>query len=451
MNKKTKNYLVRQKASSAKKNSQGQKNKYAIRCLLASLLLVSCFLIFHQASAESISNIGGCGFLEEGSDKRKECEGYAKEIEIYSEIIDIKQQQSATLSKQISIADSKIANVQDQIETSKQKIDDFNSQISRIEKQIQEKNALMESQRKILATLVQSYYEVNLASPVISYLTDGNIASFIVKKDRIAQVGDKIKELVDSVRKTKEDFELQGKEVEKKKGEIVLMHEELKDQNSDLESVRLQKETLIVQTNGEEARYQQLLARVEAQKKELFDFNSASNINSVLDSIAKYPKPIKKYWASDWYFSQTDSRWSNIKIGGTNYLMSGYGCAITSTAMVFKFNGENHTPKTVLTSSEFIKKGQAIIYWPDSWYKTSFTKESILTQLKNNKVVIAHIKKGSTDGHFVVIHNYDPIADDYVVNDPYFGANLYLKTSLDAMAKVDTFIKTSINYIIITN
>lgn len=243
------------------------KNKYLILALILTLSVGMFFSLRKIGVAESESIADGLAQdnLKEQEEREEKIKELEKRADIYREIIDIKQKQGETLSNQLSITDSSISKIQAQIAISKSTIDDYNSQISRIERQIKEKTELMESQRKILTRLIQSYYEVNLTSPVISYLTDGNIASFIVKKDRIAQTGDKIKELVDSVRKIKEDFESQNKELDKKKREVVSTHEKLRDQNGDLVSVKMQKEKLIAQTKGEEARYTSLLEKVQEQ------------------------------------------------------------------------------------------------------------------------------------------------------------------------------------------
>lgn len=440
-------------------------NKKLFPTLAVAMFFVMYFFILHQVRAESISGLNSsvsssdCGLFEEGSDERKKCEELQKRADIYREIIDIKKKQGETLNNQLSITDSSIQEVQTQIEVSKQQIDDFNSQITRIEAQIKERGDVITTQKEILANLVQAYYEVNLASPIISYLANGNIASFIVNKDRISQTGDKIAELVSSVKSIKNDLEAQSIQLDKKKGEFVMTNEKLQKQGSTLESAKKQKANLLAQTKGEEARYTQLLQRVEQQKQELLDidqFFAASGL-----SVDSYPKPDSKYFASaGWYFSQRDPRWADETIGNTKTLMKSYGCAVTAVAMVFKEHGGNIDPGEL--SSEPIFSGD-LINWPISWMSPRLVLTGsgkghgnidwtiIDSQIAKNNPVIVYIGKTvGKGGHYVVIHHKTKDGK-YVVHDPYFGPNIYLDTTRALVGAMGTSSSTNIDQMIIYN
>lgn len=397
---------------------------------------------------------------KEQDENDKKIEELEKRAEIYRDIIDIKKKQSETLSGQLSVTDSNIAHVQTLIDINKRKIDDFNSQILRIEKQIKEKEDLMELQKKVLSKMMQSYYEASLSSPVVVYLNDDNLASFIVKKDRIAQTGDKMREMVISVKNIKAELEMQTEEVEKKKEEVVSARENLNEKSEDLEAIKLQKENLLTQTKGEEARYQQLLARVEAQKQELLDideFFAASGL-----SADSYPKPDSKYFASnDWFYSQRDPKWGNDTIGNTRTLMKSYGCAVTAVAMVFRQHGASITPGTLAKQSIF---SGDLINWPNSWPGSpaitltangkahgNINWSVIDSQIKKNYPVIIFIKRSiGGNGHYVVVH-HKTSDGKYVVHDPYFGANIFLDTSRALVGAMGKPSATSMDQMIIYN
>lgn len=242
-----------------------QKNIFQNRFLLVLIVLSASFFLWQEGDANSPS------ITELSSDSKnaqKKIEELEKRADIYREIINIKKKQSETLSDQLEVTTESIDQVQSQIDLSKQKIDDYNGQISRLEGQIKEKNEVIVSQKRILTDLVQAFYEVNQASPVVSYLNDGNIASFMVTKDRLAQTGDKINELVVSIKKIKEDLEKQSTEIDESKKEVVLAHEKLQNQNQDLESAKKQRETLLAQTKSDESKYQNLLKKTQEQIQE---------------------------------------------------------------------------------------------------------------------------------------------------------------------------------------
>ncbi|KKQ50990.1 MAG: Membrane protein [Parcubacteria group bacterium GW2011_GWD2_38_11] len=422
------------------------KNKFIIFSLVTAIGIMPSFLLWRNIKAETPSIADELTAEEE--ETQEKIEELEKRADIYREIIDIKKKQGETLNNQLEITDTNIQQVQAQIEVSKQQIDDYNSQITRIEAQIKEKGETILSQKEMLANLMQAYYEVNLVSPIISYLTSGNIASFIVEKDRLSQTGDKIKELVESVKKIRDDLELQSKDLDKKKGEFVVTKEKLQSQGSTLESAKKQKETLLAQTKGEEARYAQLLARVEEQKQDLLNMDQlflSGNFSVGGLSASEYiekNKPSSSLFAStSWFYSQKDPKWADVNIGNSTSDMKNWGCAVTSVAMVAKFYGDSITPGALAKKPIFsfdLMKWQ-MNEWSGakislvSTYGSAHRNLSwsvIDSSIKNKHPVIVYIgKTGGKGGHYVVIHNKDSKTGKYVVHDPYFGANLFLDTS----------------------
>ena len=279
------------------KTNNKNKISYKIKILSGSILFCMAFCVFNYyvKAEDSISSISNSD-SEISDETQQKLDELKRKAEVYRQIIEIKQKQGESLSNQLSIADSNIQEVQARIDLGLQQVEDLNSQIIRIENQIKEKNALIESQKKLLANILQSYYEINQAGLITAYLSNSNIASFMVTKDQMAQTGDRIRELVDSITKIKNDLSAQSAELDEKKGKIVDTNQKLKDQIANLGNVKEQKETLLSQTQGEEARYRKLLENIEAQKQELLDidqFFAASGL-----SADSYPKPDSKYFAS---------------------------------------------------------------------------------------------------------------------------------------------------------
>lgn len=429
-----------------------------IKILLSAIILFAVFLVFCEVKAESITNISNeSSISDENQDKLEELK---RKAEIYRQIIQIKQKQGETLSNQLEITNTNIQQVENQIELSTKQIEDLNSQIIRIQEQIKEKETLIESQRKLLGQIIQTYYETNKTEPILVYLSGENIASFMVEKDRIAQAGYSIKELVDSIVEIKKNLNKQSIDLDNKKGEFVNKNQELQDKNDDLEAVKKQKQTLLSQTQGEEEKYKQLLAKVEKQKEELLDidqFFAASGL-----SADSYPKPDSKYFAStDWFYYQWDSRWGNENIGNTRTKMKSYGCAVTAVSMVFKKKGISMTPGKL--ANEPIFSGD-LINWYDSkdWGKNWPVPDShgyshgniswsiVDSKIKKDIPVIVYIRRSKGGGHYVVIHHKDS-KGKYIVHDPYFGSNIFLDTSRALVGALGTSSSTSIDQMIIYN
>lgn len=438
------------------------KNKtiYKTRILYGAMLFCMVFVVFCcvRAEEESISSISNSE-NETSDETQKKLDELQRKAEVYKQIIEIKQKQGESLSNQLSIADSNIQGIQAQIDLGLQQIEDLNSQIIRIENQIKEKNALIKSQKKLLANILQSYYEINQSGLITAYLSNSNIASFMVTKDRMSQTGDRIRELVNSITKIKNDLSAQSAELDEKKGKIVDTNQKLKERIANLGNVKEQKEILLSQTQGEEARYRKLLENIEVQKQQLLDidqFFAASGL-----SADSYPKPDSKYFAStDWYFAQWDKRWGNTTIGNTKTLMKSYGCAITSVAMVANFYGDDITPGVLAKKPIY---SYDLINWQmDKWSDAKISLamqygfshgnrdwKTIDAQIAKNHPVIVFIKKSNGGGgHYVVIHHKDS-KGKYVVHDPYFGANIFLETSQALVGAMGSSSSTLIDQMII--
>jgi len=205
-----------------------------------------------------------------------------------------------------------------------------------------------------------------------------------------------------------------------------------------LDGEQTTKEQLLADTNGEEQKYQQLLQRVEQQKQGLLgdiDELSQQKSSDLAAVEATLKKPKSGLASTSWYFNQRDSRWGDQGIGYSNTLMKSYGCAVTAVAMVFNYHGENINPGTLAKQPIF---SHDLIVWPKSWKGINLASSNahgnidwnvIDTEIKNKNPVIVFVrstKRGA--GHYVVIHDKDKNGD-YVVHDPYWGANIFLSST----------------------
>ena len=234
----------------------------------------------------------------------------------------------------------------------------------------------------------------------------------------------------------------QRDELNQQREESNKIKEALTNKNAALESSESQKQSLLTKTQGEEEKYQKLLAHVEEQKKELFNFSEASNADEVSASVNSYPAPKDHLASTSWYFSQKDSRWGDKRIGNSSSLMKDYGCAVTSVSMVLRKKGAGIDPGKMAGQKIFYYD---LIKWPDTWSPGialvssishgNINWKTIDTEIAKGNPVIAYIgKTNGGGGHYVVITGKD--SKDYIVHDPYFGANLYLGTSKALVGKI---------------
>lgn len=391
------------------------------------------------------------------SEAKEKCKKLEEQCKANLKVCELKVKQQDTLVKQLEVIDQEQKSNLNQLYETKKEVTDLGEEIEVLEKDIEEKKEIIEKQKKIIAGLVQRYYEYHKDGVLNIVLAAESMGTVLSQSDYLEQSGTKITDMLSELQEVKRILEEDQNELEDKKKEEEEKKEKLENQYYSLRASEQQKQNLLEVTQGEEEKYQQILAKLERQKEQLFNFSEATNISELFGSLDDYDRPDKDDWAStSWYYSQRDSRWDDDKIGNTNSTLEDYGCAITSVAMVFKYFGASIDPGKLADKPIFY---QDLIVWPTSWspgikrvssvYHGNVDWDEIDDQLDDDNPVIVYIKRSAGGGHYVVITDEDK--EDYIVHDPYFGPNLYLGTSRSLVGKLGTKSSTSIDQMIIYN
>ena len=437
------------------------KNKMIASVITTLVCLLFAGKINIVRAQESINNLS-----KENQKKAEEWQRQYDELnrksEAFEKIILLKQKQQTTYDNQVSIIENEISKLETDIEINNKKISELSGQIEEIKGKITEKEAMMRKQRAILAELIKAYYENNRQNIILSSIHGVKAYSITSKRDRLAQLGDKIGEIIGNIKSIKNSLNQEKDAIEKNKDKVAQLTQIMEERNTDLENSKKQKEILVAQTKGEESRYQQLLQRVEEQKKELLgDIDDLYNANSSeLDVLAaSLEKPTSGLASTSWYYSQKDSRWGNNRIGQSKSLLKDYGCAITDVAMVFTYYGQSITPKSMAKQPIY---SWDLINWPASWsggikidtkYGNSHGNINwsvIDKKIESGNPVIVFIKAKGSAGHYVVIH-HKAKNGKYVVHDPYFGSNIYLDSTMKLLGKLygTSISKSAVNQMIV--
>lgn len=419
-----------------------------------NIFFLAVFFCFSFLIGFTISNRGtalaneeetasDCELLE--GDNKEKCLKLEEKENAYKKIIELKQKQQSSLDKQISLMQSEMVSLEAEIKANENKIVELDGQISVIDGRIREKERLINRQKKLLSGLVQLYYENNGRNIFSSFSGNVMVSAFLSEEDQISQVGQKVREVLSSIKALKTGLENEKGDIEKKKSETFELKKDKENKNKELENSKTRKTALLTETQGEEAKYQKKLERIEQQKQDLLgdiDELYATNSAEIEALKASLPKPDAKYAAStSWFYSQKDPRWGNKTIGQSKTLIKDYGCAISTVAMVFTFHGEKITPKELAKQPIYYWD---LISWPATWGSVNLktnTKhggvnwDTIDEEIGNSNPVIVFIRAKGRAGHYVVIHNKDS-EGKYVVHDPYFGSNIFLDSSIKLLAKM---------------
>ena len=383
-------------------------------------------------------------------------ENLEKKAKIYADLIKLKNKQQDALSNQLDSIDNEQTKTLTQLKQTQKQLETLNQQIENISEAIKTGEIKLKYEKTILTGLMQTYYEYDQQGILHLVLTDKAFSETLNQLDYVQQSGEKISNILAEIKKTRQELVDNQNVLVQKKTESDKIKEVLVEKKENLQTTENQKTSLLIQTQGEEEKYKQLLAHIETQKEELFDFSAASNIDDVSSSVGSYPKPSSNLASTSWYFSQKDSRWGNKKICNSKTLMKSYGCAVTAVAMVFREKGASIDPGKMASQKIYYYD---LIKWPATWSPGinlisstghgNIKWSTIDSQIKKGNPVIVYIKRSRGGGHYVVVTGKD--SKDYIVHDPYFGANLYLSTSKSLVGRLGIDGKVSVDQMIIYN
>ncbi|MGW8184901.1 MAG: C39 family peptidase [Candidatus Moraniibacteriota bacterium] len=443
------------------------KNKIYIYSKFLILILGNIFFIIptvvFAVDTSEISSIN-CDNLE--GEQKEKCEKTKKKDENlveqaanYEKMLLLKQKQKNLLGTQISNLNANIDDIKKGIQENSDKLAELNKKNDELQSEISKSDLMIQGQRKILASIVRDYQENNDDAYTKIIFNIENFAIASRNNDYLDQTSDKIIEITDSLKTLQAKIKASQSEVLKNKDLLVEIKSKMEEENTHLMSIKTQKNNLLVQTEGDEATYQAKLDKIEKQRQELLgDIDELYNANfAEISAFASgLERPTSGLGSTNWYYSQKDPRWGNENIGNSKSKMKDLGCAVTSVAMVFTCQGEHVNPKQLSDKPIF---SWDLINWPTSWDSLTLSSSTahagvnwgtIDKEIKANNPVIVFINARNGAGHYVVIHHK---ADNgkYVVHDPYWGANIYLDSSIELLSKLYkvSITKRAVNQMII--
>jgi peptidoglycan hydrolase CwlO-like protein len=372
------------------------------------------------------------------NEKQDQIEDLEKKAESYRQMIELNQNKAQTLGNQIKLMESQISSLEGDITSIQQKIDATAQDIEGISTQIDTKQKDIQAQKIVLGQLLQAYYENDQDTLTEMLLKNSSFSEFMNQSEYISQTGSRVDSVLVSISDAKNQLERAKKALEAKNEQQKEQRGNISQKKMALDGEQATKEQLLADTNGQEQKYQELLERVEAQKQDLLgdiDELSQQKSSDLAAVEANIKKPKSGLASTSWYFNQRDSRWGDQGIGYSNTLMKSYGCAVTAVAMAFNYHGADINPGTLAKQPIF---SHDLIVWPKSWKGINLVSSTghgnidwdvVDTEIKNKNPVIVFVKATKRGaGHYVVIHGKDKNGD-YVVHDPYWGANIFLSST----------------------
>ncbi len=200
------------------------------------------------------------------SDKLKELQNQIRETEI--KIADL-QGQEKTLSSQIAVIDNQIKLTEYRIDANKQEISDLTLDIDTATKKISGLEKNLDELTKALMKRIVATYEVGTIQSFHVLLSSSDVTNFFSRLNylKIAQAHDK--KLIYETSQAKTDYSNQKEIFEDKKKQIEALKKELEVYTAQLDGQKDEKEEILAATKNDEAKFQQLLARLKADAESI--------------------------------------------------------------------------------------------------------------------------------------------------------------------------------------
>lgn len=189
--------------------------------------------------------------------------------------------QTKTLSSQISIMDNQIRLTEARIETNKRNILDLTLDIDTATKKISTLQDSLNKITEVLLNRIVATYEAGRVQPLEMLLSSRDASNLLVRLNylRIAQAHDK--KLIYDVQQAKNDYTNQKEIFEGKLKKIESLKLQLEAYNKNLEQQKIAKQQLLIATQDDEARYQELLAQAKAERAVVFGGGADSYLRDI--------------------------------------------------------------------------------------------------------------------------------------------------------------------------
>lgn len=203
------------------------------------------------------------------NEKRAEIQELNKQVEVYKKNINAKQKELASLSNQVSTLDQSIAKINLEIQAAELEMETLNLKIENIQLKIQAKEREIADQKEIIAEVLRDLHiQQQKNSTLEILLLNDNFSDFIAELDRLESMQDGLVNEVDDLHIVKMALVNDQESLETEKIELDTLKGILDNKKGVLDSQKNTKYSLMSITEGQEAKYQQLLQQAKEEQEQ---------------------------------------------------------------------------------------------------------------------------------------------------------------------------------------
>jgi len=204
------------------------------------------------------------------NNKRSEITELTKQVQIYKNNIKAKQNTLNNLSNQINTINNGIAQINLEIRTSELEIETLNLKIENIELKIEAKIKEIEEKKEKTGEIIRNLHRQNRKNNIVEIvLMNENFSDFILKLEQLENIQDNLLKNIDGLQKIELALKNDKKYLNEEKKEIDLLKNILENKKGTLGGQKIAKDSLLQKTQGQEAKFQQLLEQSREEQRQL--------------------------------------------------------------------------------------------------------------------------------------------------------------------------------------
>lgn len=238
--------------------------------MIRKLLLLSVALILIVSSfSPSISRVQGSDIQKSAGESysaliQRLNENIRKQDELRQKIADAKNQAN-TLANQISYLENQIELTKLEIEETQGRLTQLKGGISKVSGELSEVKEELNYSTEVANTRIKELYRQGFVQPVDLFISSDNFNDYLIRKVYTEAVRTQDLALLGTLKKTKQEFTNQKKDLEDKKLKEEQLKADLVTKQNSLIGQNNEKQYLLSATKNNEQNYQRLLTQVQIE------------------------------------------------------------------------------------------------------------------------------------------------------------------------------------------
>ncbi len=351
------------------------------------------------------------------------------------------ESQIAYMNNQIYLTTLNIRETEAKIEAKKAELGELVTDIGDLEERLERLDESISHHQYVYQARVTEFYKSNRLSTWELIFGSQSLTDAFLRIKYLKVLEEADRRLMEQMERTVDSYEEQKALLENKKVQVENVKAAIEAEKAELESRRAQlndqkaaKDKLLAETQNDEQRYQELLSEAKAQLAAIRALVASRGGASLLSN-----QTVCDHWGC--YYNQRDSAWGTYKLGDSEYSVAGYGCLISSVAMIATHEGFDITPADIAVVSSAFVPGWGYLYFGDSIDPVDIGDLAfyrVLGSLDSGPVIARLSLPEGT--HFIVVKEKTS-GGDYLIHDPWFeGAHDVLLSdyySVSNISRVD--------------